>query len=148
MGCDEAAQTKGSAPIAADYAGIVGTVYGYAPAETPDATPVLLAITEGRWELRQGNDWDDAPPIAVYSVVVDAAITVEGVELLPSGFTAGEAYAGYYGEFSDTATRNVEGGSFTGKWTFARDLGPVRLTLDGAELELVSYQGGLLDTGV
>ena len=146
-GCDDPAKAKGSAPRAGDYAGREGTVYGYAVAQDSVEPLVLLAITPGAWEFRSGNEWDAAVAVATYVATVEAALVVDGVELLPESFEAGESSAGIYGEYADTATHAVSEGTFAGTWIFARDLGPVYVALTGVEYQLVTYQDGLLDTG-
>ena len=146
-GCKDDAGLTGSSTRAEDFAGRVGTVYAFAPYETPDDTPLLLAMEAASWETRTGEQWDDATLVAVYSVEVGESLLVEGVELLPPSPEAGSVYAGYYGTYEDAVLRTITEGTFMGQWVFARDLGPVHLTINSVELELVSYQDGLLDTG-
>lgn len=146
-GCEQPKELAGGAPLAEDYAGNAGTIFGYAvSAESADPL-VSLAISSSTWEFRTGNDWDDAVPVASYAMVLDGALVVDGKELLPSSFEAGTSYAGLYGEYADTASRTLTDGSFAGKWIFARNIGPIYIALNGIEYEMVTYQNNALDTG-
>lgn len=146
LACGEAASTSGAELRAVDYAGEVGTRAQFAPPGSPDEVPLALEIGEGQWTLRLGADWDDATPVSEHAVSTDGALVVDGVELLPAKPAGATDFTTYYGTFPDTVSSTVEEGAFAGHWVFARGLGPVLLTVDGVERELV-YYAMVRDTG-
>ncbi len=124
---------------AVDYAGVVGARLYFAPPGTPDEVPLALEVGEGTWALRMGGDWDEATPLSEHVVDTAGALLVDGTELLPADPGSSTDFTTYYGTFPDTVSSTVGEGSFAGPWTFARDIGPVYLAVEGVERELVYY---------
>jgi hypothetical protein len=82
---------------------------------------------------------------------VSDGLIVDDSTLLPATVTKGSSGAGvevtevgelavWYGLFPDVASVIVSAGRLSGEWAFARDIGPVFVTLGGQDWELVYYQ--------
>lgn len=135
------------------YAGPPGRSLEFVPSDAPDQTPLLLEVAEdgGAWETRWGARWADAEPRDTFVVVREAGLFVAESQLLPEKISIGatgdgvelidmDAHTVWYGTFDDTAIAAVELGRFAGEQVFAREIGPIRLTLDGVGWELAWYE--------
>lgn len=135
-----------------DFVPPPGWVAEYIPQDAPDEQPLLLHIdADGGWELRRGERWADAQVQGVWQAVDDEGYWVNNELILPSTLTQGttvddvtvtglgEATA-WYGTFEMAVTLERNGGRLSSEQVFARDIGPVVLTLDGFRWELASYE--------
>ncbi len=147
LACNDAPVDAENERRAVDYAGKPGTRLAYAPGATPDDVPLWLAIEDGAWELREGTAWDEATMLSRHEVTVEGPLLVDGVEFLPAEPRSSSDYTAYYGTFPDTVSTEVPEGELAGPWVFARDLGPVHLTVAGVERDLVYYEYVDEDTG-
>jgi len=142
-----------SAPEVASsvYAGAVGMSFAFIPAGQPDADTLFVAVREEAWERRIGREWDDAAAVGRWSRSFgEDGLALDGVVVLPGTVTVGStsgaatvtaegARAVWYGTFPDTVAVQVAEGPLTGEQVFARDIGPIQLTVDGAVWELATY---------
>ncbi|GDX83472.1 hypothetical protein LBMAG42_52830 [Deltaproteobacteria bacterium] len=148
MACEAQSAAAGGARQLADYAGVAGTRIELAPAEMPDEPPLLLTIGADSWEARLGEDWDTAAPIAVWTVVLGERLVVADVTLLSMPLPDAGELVTWYGTFPEAVNSTVDGAPFGGEWSFAPDLGPVVITLDGVRRECVVYEREVdVDTG-
>lgn len=151
LACSEpfgAAQGDGSL---ADWGGPPGAFLELGPSADPQATPLLLEISEDSWELRFGATWRTAQELALLPVnVAQDGYRVDGTVVLPERMEPGESAGGtsvvadgehevWYGTFPDTRTVQIGDGAFRGRAVFAPGVGPIRLTFDSDEWELVTY---------
>jgi hypothetical protein len=140
-GCGGAASFADNPAKAADYLGVEGTLYRFAPAEAPDDTPLCLLAWEGAWHTWTGEVALDAATDAVeLPYIVAGALMVDGVELLRAEPGSGSEYTAYYGVFPDTVTQDVDDIAFAGEWVFARGFGPVHTSFAGVARDLVYYE--------
>lgn len=133
------------------YAGAEGSEVHLAPPDAPDDLPILLRIEDGTWSLRSGARWADAADLGDYDLSLDDGLWVDLSHLLPEPVAEGATGQGvevvalgerstWYGTFPDVATVAVAEGPFAGEAAFARGVGPIALTFDGALWEAVWYQ--------
>ncbi len=141
----------GGRAFAEDYAGREDSYLELAPEGQPTELPLILHIDGGRWVLRRGGDWVGAQDVADLPYSLDDGLVVGGDTLLPPRLAPGERAGGaevtdrgevatWYGSFEDAFTVAVEGGDWSGEQAFARDIGPVRISFQGASWELVYYE--------
>jgi hypothetical protein len=142
-----------SAPDVASsvYAGAVGTSFAFIPAGQPDADMLFVAVRDEAWEVRIGLEWDDAAAVGRWARSFgEDGLALDGVVVLPGtvavGSTSGAATVTadgartvWYGTFPETVAVEVAEGSLAGEHVFARDIGPIQLTVDGAVWELATY---------
>ena len=136
--------------LASSYALPAGVRLVFAPLDTPEGATETLGRSGPRWELRDGDDWDDGAVLDSFAVDDADGIVVDGVLLLPAVFQKGTTEGGakitgigphetWYGTFDDTVEVEVSSGRWEGTQRFAATLGPVTVTLDGLAWDLVSY---------
>lgn len=134
---------------AADYLGPASRRWIFVPQGDPTASPLQIEATEGSWEVRVGERWRDAAPLARWDVTVDPDLTVDGERLVPEVIEVGAASEGvavtavgerevWYGTFDRAVTVEVDDGPFAGEHAFARGYGPILLTWDRARSGLTA----------
>ena len=142
---------RDTGPADGDFRGPPGTRIELVPAETPESTPWMLAIAEAGWELREGDRWRNARAAGQWSISRDDGLWVDGWQLLPADPSVGAAGDGvtvvsegaltvWYGTFPWTVSVEVADGPFAGPAAFARDVGPIVLTVGGETRELAGYE--------
>jgi hypothetical protein len=139
LACEEAPAAAGGAPQLADYVGVVGFSVTLAPAEDPTAEPLQLRVSEGTWEARLGEEWDDGVLVGSWVVETAPSLTVDGTVLIAPPLDPPEPYEVRYGTFPEVVTRRVKDGAFAGEWAFAHGLGPIVATVDGERRECIVY---------
>ena len=140
-GCEEGAAAAGGNRLVSDYAGLPGTRIELAPADLPDDPPIQISLGEEAWEARLGEDWDVAASVGLWEMTLNReGLTVAGVELLDDSIPDSASVTTWYGKFTDAITVKVKEAPFAGEWSFARDLGPIVITLDEARRECVVYE--------
>lgn len=114
--------------------------------DDPEGPVTWIETTGSSWELRAGDDREDAVVVETLPIVLDDGVTVDGEQLLPAvlsvgkdGVTALGEHETWYGTFPRAVTVEVSGGRWAGTQVFAEGLGPVTYTLDGTVWDLVSY---------
>ena len=149
---------QGDAPVSTSesflaYAGKPGRSLEFVRSESTDSTPLLLEVNEDGsvWETRYGSRWSSAEPRDSFDVLRDAGLFVDDQQLLPERISVGatgegveisaiDAHTVWYGTFEDAVIVSVDSGRFTGEQVFAREIGPIALSLDGATWELAWYE--------
>lgn len=147
LGCAEPAATTATERRVRDFVGPAGLRVELAPAELPDEAPLHLVQAADAWELRLGERWDDAAPVATWPVEVGERLKVDGAVLLAPPLPSGAPFTTWYGEFPDAVRVEVADGARAGEWVFAAGVGPVVATVDGVRRECVYYEQGEVDTG-
>ena len=151
LGCAPAPDSDATGNLAADYAGAEGTLFAFAPSALPDELPVWLQIGADHWDLRAGEEWSTAEEDAVYDVSLVEGLWVDDAQLLPYRLVEGPVddalevvflgeWETWYGVFPDTVEVMVDADPFTGRWVFAKGLGPIVIAVDGESRELVYYE--------
>jgi len=144
---DEGAVPESSGAAPAAYAGPVGRILEYAGMGDPQGDTRFLAIQEGSW------DWSASQTDASTWItrLTDEGLWVDEAQVLPERLAAGARAPGvevtavgeaetWYGTFPDTVTVDVEEGVLAGPTIWARDIGPVLITVQGWSGELVYYE--------
>ncbi len=140
VACDDSAAAAGGQRQLADYAGVVGTRIELAPAEAPEEAPLVLSIGAEAWEARVGEDWETAAAVGNWAVTVGDALTLDDVPVLGTPLPEAAELVTWYGTFPEAVSVTVADEPFAGEWSFAPDLGPVVVTLDGVRRECVFYE--------
>jgi hypothetical protein len=137
---------------ATDFAPEPGLWLQFGPEESPREGPFLMIeVSAVGWELRWGETWNGSEDREVLPWSEDDGLALGGALLLPAEVAAGSVQDGvevlgigdeevYYGTFQDAARSAVPTGRAAGEQVFARDFGPIRLSLDDQAWELVYYQ--------
>ena len=135
-----------------DFVPEPGWIAEYIPQDAPEVEPMHLHIgDEGGWQLRRGERWADAEVLGDWEALDEGGYFVNGELVLPERLTAGEVTDGvtvvelgevsaWYGTFEMGVIVDRQGGRLASEQVFARDLGPVVLTLDGFRWELAYYE--------
>ncbi len=137
---------------AVDYIPLDKDFLQYGPAADPSGGPFLMIeVGTSSWELRYGSSWTETTDQEQLGYTGDDGLALDGSVVLPAeiaqdaeqdGATVvamGEAKV-YYGTFDQCVQTFVSGGRVAGDWMFAPVVGPISLTLDGEEWELVYYE--------
>ncbi len=133
-----------------DYLGAADTYLQFTPLDQPDGPVRLLRITAEKWELRDGEDWEEAGEGNRWTTEVKEGAFWVGQDLLLPGISAGDAaedaevtgtgpFTTWYGTFPDTVQVEISGGGWSGELVFARDVGPIRFGR-GDDWDLVYYE--------
>jgi hypothetical protein len=134
-----------------DYAGRTELEAEFVDPERPDGQPWLLRVEEDRWEVRAGERWADGTVLGQWAVDRADGLWLDDVRMLPANAEQGAAVDGvrvdrvgavavYYGTFPDAVETTVTGGDrLDGSHAFAKDIGPIRLTIGGMTRELAFY---------
>jgi hypothetical protein len=135
-----------------DFVPPPGWIAEFIPQEAPEEQPLLVHINdEGGWDLRRGDRWADAEVQGSWQASEDEGYVVNGDLLLPPTLVQGETTddvtitalgeaTAWYGTFEMAVTVDRESGRLATEQVFARDIGPVVLTLDGFRWELAAYE--------
>ncbi len=135
-----------------DYVPAEGRWLQYGPAAAPDQGPFLMIeVLASSWELREGPSWTESVSEETVSFSDEDGLSIDGTTVLPAKLSEGAEQDGttvvsmgdetvYYGTFSLATRTSVPSGRVSGEWIFARELGPIALTLDGDAWELVYYE--------
>jgi hypothetical protein len=167
VACADAPATTAGAGFAA-YAGDVGRLYELRvpapPGDTADTaapdtaapdttTPSRwLRVADTTWTLTEGATADAGTPIATWTTRRESGLFLDDVRLLPVNVLAGKSADGatiravatwdtVYGSFPDAAEVEITTeGAWAGTQVFAKGVGPVFLTIDGAAWETAWYE--------
>jgi hypothetical protein len=113
-----------------------------------------LQVVEQRRDQprRAGERWDDGTGEASLATETsEEGLSVDGLLVLPARIRPDETWDGgevvdigpldvWYGGFEQAVSVSLSGGRLAGEAGFARELGPVKLSLDGDPWELAGYQ--------
>ena len=125
----------------ADFVPAPGWIGEFIPQDAPELEPLLVHIDDdGGWELRRGERWADAEAQGSWQASQDDGYVVNGDLLLPPQLVEGETTddltitalgeaTAWYGTFEMAVTVDRESGRLATEQVFARDIGPVVLTL-------------------
>jgi hypothetical protein len=141
---------EGQGGKAGDYSGRADLEAEFVDPEYPEGQPWVLRTDEDGWELRQGARWADAAVLARFEVDRSDGLWLDDTRMLPASADEGARADGctvtargevevWYGTFPDAVETEVAEGRLAGAHAFARDIGPIRLTLDGETRELAFY---------
>ncbi|MDP2309434.1 MAG: hypothetical protein Q8P18_25660 [Pseudomonadota bacterium] len=119
----------------------------------PPAPSRWLRVDEASWTLTEGATADVGATVGTWVTRREGGLFVDEIRLLPDPVLAGKAADGAtvraiadwetrYGRFPDAAEIEIagDGGAWAGTQVFARGVGPVFLTIDGAAWETVWYE--------
>lgn len=151
-GCSGAFRTDSADPTVVTWAGPAGTYLELAPVDSPDSVALLIEISDTSWELRYGDYWRTAQESGTFDVSVDEDGYWVGASLmLPTGLDVGASAQGttvldqtsvetWYGTFEDAFVVDVWAGDFRGNAAFASGVGPIQLTWQGVDWDIIYYE--------
>jgi hypothetical protein len=158
LGCGAADPVGAGQDDPAGYAGPVGRRWAFIPAGQPERPALLIHHLGAAWEVRVGDRWRTATPVALWPLSTDGGLFVDGIRLLPDPVLTGAAdgdvevlsvgeVAVWYGTFDRAVTAEVATVPWHGQHTFVDGFGPIRLGwhaadvgLEGSDFELAGYE--------